>query len=276
MTSATSASPARRSLAIGSLRFPYPLDPPFYGKVNIGVFNPAVLTQTASAVGYGQLEREDLGERYRIEARYELSPTIGLRFSSNIDATTAFCPGVTRGFLRIDDDAVNAQLRYKCAEVDDWSALTTAPSQFTVGESWYWRVGAFDLGKKAQIGFNHYRVSSAAPTAPTPERQAAFATFDLFRFSLMSFRHLEQDELPEAQADSGTALGALIAAKSLIQNGIADFDGTGVEKNLIKADKTYFKLYEGLFDGKQASYLKSYQKAAEPMTWALYEMLPYY
>ena len=38
----------------GSLRFPYKLDPPFYGKVNIGVFNPAVLTpdrETRSATG---------------------------------------------------------------------------------------------------------------------------------------------------------------------------------------------------------------------------------
>ena len=179
-------------------------------------------------------------------------------------------------FLRIDDDAVNALLQYKCADVDDWSTLTTTPSQFTLGESWYWRVGAFDLGKKAQIGFNHYRVESAAPTAPTPERQAAFSTFDLFRFGLRAFRHVEDAELTDAQVDASTALGALINAKNLIQSGTANFDGTGVEKNLSKADKTYFKLYQGLFEGKEASYLKSYQKVAEPMTWALYEMLPLY
>jgi hypothetical protein len=259
----------------GSLRFPYELDPPFYGKVNIGIFNPVVLTQTADAVGYGQLEREDQVERYRIEARYELSPA-GLRFTSNIDANDAFCPGVTRAFLRIDDDAVNALLRYKCALPDDWSTLTTTPSLFTVGEGWYWRVGAFDLGKKAQIGFDHYRVDSAAPTAPSAERQAAFAMFDFFHFSLRAFERLEIDELSAAQGHANTALGALSTARGLVESGIADFDGSGVEKTLIKADKTFFKAYEGLFEGKEAGYLKSYTKVAMPTTWALYESIAFY
>ena len=47
-------------------------------------------------------------------------------------------------------------------------------------------------------------------------------------------------------------------------------------KNLIKADKTYFKAYEGLFLGREAGYLKSYVKVAMPTTWALYETLPYF
>ena len=128
------------------------------------------------AVGYGQLEREDLGQRYRIEARYELSPVVGLRFSSNIDATTAFCPGVTRAFLRIDDDAVNAQLRYKCAEVDDWSALTTTTSQFTVGEAVLAR-RRVRSGQEGHIAQPLSRQQRRA-VSPTPERQAAFATFD--------------------------------------------------------------------------------------------------
>jgi hypothetical protein len=260
----------------GSLRFPYPLDPPFYGKVNIGVFLPRVLEQTVGSTGYGQLERADLGETYRIEARYEISPSIGLRFTSNIDDNEAFCPSVTRAFLRIDDDAVNAQLRYKCDDADPWSTLTTTTTKFTVGELWYWRVGAFGLDKKDQIGFNHYRVESAPPTAPTPERAAAFATFDFFRYGLRTFRHIEDGESLDAQADATTALGALITAKSLIQSGTADFTGTNVERNLIKADKTFFKAFTGLQDGREEPYLKSFQKVVWPTTWSLAEMWSVY
>jgi hypothetical protein len=260
----------------GSLRFPYPLDPPFYGKVNIGVFNPRVLEQTVGSVGYGQLERVDLGERYRMEVRYEITPAIGLRFTSNLDANDAFCPDVTRAFMRIDDNATTAQLRYKCDEADPWSTLTTAGSLYTGGELWYWRVGAFGLGKKDQIGFNHYRVESAPPTAPSPERAAGFATFDFFRYGLRAFRHIEDGETLDAQADANTALGALIAAKSLIQSGTADFSGTSVERNLIKADKTFFKSYTSLQDGRTEPYLKSFQKGVWPTTWSLAEMWSVY
>lgn len=98
----------------GSIRLPYNLEPPFFGKIDAGIIDPGFLMQTTDAVAYGQMEREDLAESYRMELRYEVTPSIGLRINSNVDLNEAFCPGATRARVRIDDDGVDALLRYRC------------------------------------------------------------------------------------------------------------------------------------------------------------------
>lgn len=109
---------------------------------------------------------------------------------------------------------------------------------------------------------------------PTLERSASFATFDLFRFSLNAQYHFADGELLEGQDDANTAFGALITARSLTdpQSGSASFPGTDVGKTLLKVDKTYFKLYQGVFEGKEEAYTKKYPKLTWDLACALDEM----
>lgn len=258
----------------GSLRFPYELDPPISFELRGGVFDLDLVGASANSTGFVRLEREDLLESYELRARYELTPSVGIRLSSNLNATEVFCTSQTRVRMRIQDDAMNATLSYDCGA--GWLQLTSVASHFTGGEKWFARVGVRDLMKGGQYAFDDYQLDSSAPTSPTPERQVAFSTFDHFRFGLRAYYELEDGDLAGAQNQAGIALGALSAARNLVESGVADFPDSGAEKLLLKLDKSYFKLYQGLFDGKDDKYLKSYPKLADIDACAAEEMLPFF
>jgi hypothetical protein len=258
----------------GSLRLPYNLEPPFFGKVDIGIKNPDLMMLSQDAVGFLQLERSDLAESYRAEVRYELTPSIGVRISSNFNLDTAFCLGASDALVRIDDDGDDAMIRYRCPGATMWSDLASQDSEYNAGEDWYFRVGAFDLQKKAQIGFLNYQFGSGTPVSPTPERAASFAAFELLRFGLKADYHLLDNELIDAQADGASAFSNLITARNLTdpEFGTANFGDTKVPKTMIKIDKGFFKIFQGKFEGKEQSYVKKWPKLADQIACALDEM----
>jgi hypothetical protein len=258
----------------GSLRLPYNMEPPYFGKVSLGIINTDLIQQTQNAVGYAQLERSDLAESIRAEIRYELTPSIGVRISSNLSLDTAFCAGASQALVRIDDDGTDAMVRYQCPGATSWSDLVTDSSLYDADEDWYFRVGGFGIDKKGQIGFYNYRFGSGAPVSPTPERAATFATFEMLRFGLKADYHLLDNELIDAQDDGNSAFSNLITARSLTDPdfGTANFGDTKVPKDLIKIDKGFFKIYQAKFDGKEQSYVKKWPKLADQIACALDDM----
>jgi hypothetical protein len=165
--------------------------------------------------------------------------------------------------------------RYRCPGSVSYTDLTSAATQWNAGEKWFTLAGAYNLAKGAQIGFDDFDIDTAGPFDGSQEAQIAFATFDGFRFGMRALYELEWGDLGGAQTLAGTALGALdFSYHQTVDFGF--FPDSNVAKLVTKSFMGYGKLYDGLFEGKEAKYFKSFPKLADTEACALEEMGPFF
>jgi hypothetical protein len=258
----------------GWLVLPHPLVAPYGARVRFGIFDPDALQDSVDAQGCLGFRRYDNVESYQICATYEINPNIGIRVSSSFDLTTAFCLGATKVRLAAEDDGDDVTLNYECPG-DAEMMLTTAVTPYDVGERWYSYTGAYNLMKKAEIGFDDYLIDTAGAFNGSDEAITAQAVFDGWRLGLQAFYDLEQGNLSSAQTNASSGFSSLAGAYSDIENGFSIFD-RDAEKLLLKGGKTYFKATDALFGGKESKYTKSYPKISDPLACALEEMGYFY
>jgi hypothetical protein len=247
----------------------YPIVPTASIQANIGVVNPRYFQASVGAEGcVGLREAVQPGLDFRICLTYELDPQ-RVDISSTLSGTTAQCLGATGALLRLVDDGATVSGFYTCPGGSE-TLLDDIDSEWDAGEKWFHAFGGYNLGKKAEVGFSGLRYASNGPFEATPDGNIAFATFEAFRLGLDAFHEFDDDDFGGGFSLASEAFGELsFAVGTTISLGA--FPGTSVQKDLIKAHKSYDKLGSKLFPDRFTGYFKGYPKIADILACALSE-----
>jgi hypothetical protein len=246
----------------------YPILPPASLEAMVGVFQPRAFAPSVGADGcVGIREAVQPGFDWRICARYELEPQQRVDVWSTLGANTAQCLGATGAVLRLEDDGVNVRALYTCPGGSE-TELQEIDSEFDVGEKWFHAFGGYNLGKGAEIGFARLRYEADGPWEATNPGLATYGSFEAFRLGLDAFHELDDDDFGGGFTLAAQARVELAFATNLtISQNL--FEGSDVEKDLIKADKSYFKTVDRLFPDRFDHYFKSFQKVADTLACAI-------
>jgi hypothetical protein len=244
----------------------YPIVPPASIDAMVGIFNPRAFAASEDAEGCVGLRRNTGTPDFRICATYQLSPT-NLLVWSTLSGTTANCPGATGARLRLLDDGDDVSAFYTCPGGME-TLLDDVPSQWDVGQKWFQVFGGYNLGKGAEVGFARLRYTSDGPFEATPDGDIAFASYEWFRLGIEAFHEFDDGDFGGGITFAGQARNELIFATTQTIN-LGAFPDTDVEKDLIKADKSYFKTFDKLFPDKFDGYFKSFPKIADIVACAI-------
>jgi hypothetical protein len=256
------------------LALPHPLVPPYGAEFRVGVFDDDALQESQNAFGCLGFRRDNLAEDYQICARYEITPSIGVRVSWSFDGSNAFCAGDTRVRLALADDGADVTGSYQCPG-DAEMTLGTVATPYDTGERWFSYTSAYNLMKGGEVGFDDYHVDTFGALNSSNEALTAQSVFDGWRLGLQAFYDLEAQDLSSAQGNAQDGFFELLDAFEDIDDGISVFD-RDTEKFLIKGGKGYLKAGSALLDGKESKYLKSYPKLSEPVACGLERMGLFY
>jgi hypothetical protein len=236
----------------------YPIVPTASIEATVGVVNPRYFQASEDAEGCLGL-RDDTGFDWRICATYQIPAN--LHITSSLSGDTADCPGATGALLRFAIDSMNMTAWYQCPS-GSLTELESVPTQWSVGEKWNLIFGGYNLGKGAEVGYSGLRYDSAGPFEDTDDGDIAFDSFRAFKLGLDAFYEFDAGNFGGGIGLAFTARSALISATTETRN-LGAFPDTNALKHLTKADKTYFKLVDGLFPDKFGKYFKTFPKVAE-------------
>jgi hypothetical protein len=237
----------------------YPVTPTFGFRAQVGVKDPLRVQDSLNADACIGFRQDGTTNEYRLCARYE---TANLHVFSNLTTDTADCPGETNALLEVIDDGVDVTLNYACPGQLGTTLLDEVPSQWNMGERWFPAFGAYNLAKGGEAAFDDVSLTSDGPFDGSLEAGVAFSVFDGLRFGISAARLFEDDDFLDGSTNASIGFGAVAFARFQVES-LDLFPGTKIEKDLVKADKTYFKLVDKLQPDKTDKYLKSFSKLAD-------------